>query len=119
MTMNIFSSTQKTLFLFIIIALLSACSSTQNTQVMIDKKPLINDHQLLLSLLNRPLPKDQIMMMQFAQQTYKDSRVFPQISVSYVAIRGEKTSDSPNTPSPIYSQLIYNDQNAINVGAPQ
>ncbi len=112
-------SIKKIFFIFTIFSLLSACSATPEPQAIGHKKPLINDHQLLLSLLNRPLPQDQIMMMQFAQQTYHNNSIFPQISVSYIAIRGEKKHDIGNNRSPIYSQLIYNDQNAIMIGAPQ
>ncbi len=119
MTVSTFFLPIKQLFILMAILFVSACSTTPEPEISQHKKPLINDQQLLLSLLNRPLPQDQLMMMQFARQTYNNEGVFPQISVSYVTIRGNKKDDTSSYSSPIYSQLIYNDQNAIMVGAPQ
>ena len=104
--------------------ILSACSSTSNLtheSFSLEKKPLTTDHQLLLSLLNRPLPEDQLMMMQFAKNNalannYSDEN----FSVNYVNIRGDRTEDMTAISIPLaYSQLVYQDQNSIAIGAPR
>ncbi len=119
MTVPTFLLTLKHFTLLTAMLLISACSSTVDTPVAIEKKPLISDQQLLLSLLNRPLPQDQLMMMQFAQQREQQTNLFAKATVSYINIRGDKTSDQRPIAPTIYSQLIYKDANAIMVGAPQ
>ena len=57
-----------TLGAILIITLLSACSSTQQT--IVEKKPLVSDHYLMLSLLNRPMTQDQQMMLAFAAPVF-------------------------------------------------
>jgi hypothetical protein len=121
---NKHSALLKTSFLITLMVLLSACSSTNIEQtslysVQLKNKPITNDHQLLLSLLNRPLPQDKIMMMQFAQQAAVRHDELPHAIVSAVAIRGDKNIDKNSIPPIIYSQLIYTDQNSIMVGAPR
>jgi len=107
----------KVLFTLTLLALLSACSTAVTHPIAFKKSPWINDQQRLLSLLNRPLPQDKVMMMKFAQQNNYNNAEFPY--VNYIAIRGDKSTDNDLMPSAIYGQLIYNDPNAIMVGAPQ
>lgn len=82
------------LVIFFIVAL-SACSSTDT--VRIDKKPLVSDHQLFVSLLKRPTTADQVMMMQFAAQRtsdYQNSFNEQTPWVDYVMIKGERTKQA-------------------------
>ncbi len=104
--------------------ILSACSSTSNlthNSFTVEKKPLTTDHQLLLSLLNRPLPEDQLMMMQFASNNaLANNRSADNFSVNYVSIRGDRTANMTAVTTPLaYSQLVYQDQNSIAIGAPR
>ena len=50
----------------LIVTLLSACNSTPT--IVMEKKPLVSDHYLMLSLLNREMTQDQQMMLAFAEQ---------------------------------------------------
>lgn len=95
----------------IMVLSLTACSSTSEQTTY--KKPLTSDHQLMMSLLNRPIPQDQQMMLAFAQQkTEQHSPYF----VNAISIKGEKTENetADNIPD-IYSQLIAQDINAIRI----
>lgn len=110
---------------------ISACSSTANTtnnnwvensvstnNINVEKKSFSSDHQLLLSLLNRPLPEDQLMMMRFAQVQYTDNQNNSQ--VNYVNIRGNRSEDKDNVAITFaFSDLIYQDKNSIAIGAPR
>ena len=59
---------KKILTLLVVLSafLLTACSTTPKVEIV--KKPLIADHHLMMSLLNRPVTEDQKMMLAFAQQ---------------------------------------------------
>ena len=105
-------------FTLLFTLLLSACSniSTLPTAKNQDNREIFtSDHQLLLSLLNRPLPEDQIMMMRFAK-TINNTTQSP--NVSYVEIRGSHNTNSVKAVTHLYSELIYNDQNSIAIRAP-
>ena len=114
------------------ILFISACSSTANTthynwtddtistnNVSVEKKSFSSDHQLLLSLLNRPLPEDQLMMMRFARinEINNSGKAYP--TVRYISIRGEQSDNNAESPTFAYSDLIYQDQNSIAIGAPR
>jgi len=93
--------------------LLTACSST--SVVKIEKKPLISDHHLMMSLLHRPVPEDQKMMIAFAQQR---ERYSSDIFVNAVSIKGPKASDDNiNRPQHAYAALIERDVNAVTIVA--
>ena len=140
----------KTLITLVFILLLSACSSTEkmNTEQVATntssnkyasttnfphssftatnsetiKKPLETDHQLMMSLLNRPMTEDQKMMLAFAQQRAQTTAYLQQSGYAdytfsnYVTITGNK-EETPLTKQPIniYSKLIANDINAVEV----
>jgi hypothetical protein len=123
--MSKFNNIFKLLTTILIILFVSACSSIatppsnnwidnsiQTNNLSVEKKSFSSDHQLLLSLVNRPLPKDQLMMMRFAQVQYGENSNAPQ--VNYVSIRGDRSEDKQNAAiSFAYSEIIYQDQNSI------
>ncbi|PCI62608.1 MAG: hypothetical protein COB35_02985 [Gammaproteobacteria bacterium] len=126
--MSKFNKHLNILTLSFLILLVSACSSTANmgnnstssnsNQFGIEKKSFSSDHQLLLSLLNRPIPEDQQMMLRFASIQYGSENSYPE--VSYISIRGDRSTDNTNNPIVFaYSDLIYKDQNSIAIGAPR
>ena len=92
-------------------------SHTQFTPINANsnKKPLPSDHQLMMSLLNRPMTEDQAMMLAFSEQrTYQNSP-----STGGVLIKGSKASDQDAQPSSsMYADLIAQDINAVTISAP-
>jgi len=93
--------------------LLTACSSTP--KVKLEKKPLISDHHLMMSLLNRPVTEDQKMMLAFAQQREKYSNA---IFINSVSIKGPKSSDTNSQRNQhIYAGLIERDVNSVSIMA--
>ena len=97
-----------------IVTLLSACTSTQ--QVAMKKKPLISDHYLMLSLLNRAMTQDQQMMIAFAEQ--REQYQFPYF-VNAVEMKGPKSEDFPvKRAKNSYSNLIAQDFNSVQISGP-
>jgi hypothetical protein len=79
------------------------------------KKSASSDQQLMLSLLNRPVPEDQRMMLVFAQ---RQASYFPDNTPIGVSIRGDKDSQISTTRArPQYSQAIAQDINAVTISA--
>ncbi len=98
----------------LVFVLLSACNTTPQ-QTKLEKKPLISDHHLLMSLLNRPITADQKMMLAFAKQRdYNNNDIF----VNYVNIKGPRRNNDIYTPT-IYTALIANDINSIRLQGPK
>ncbi len=87
-----------------------ACSSTKTVKV--EKKPLISDHYLMMSLLNRPMTGDQKLMLAFAQQQDEYQQEAMPIFVNAVMITGEKSTRRNQN---IYTDLIAKDINAIRI----
>lgn len=108
-------------FIVLIIALLlltTGCSSTPTAQIEVDKKPLISDSHLLLSLLNRPTTPDQQLMLAFAKQQDSFVQQAPAF-VHAVMIVGEKSEDSvPSFHQSNYYPLIAKDERSIRIGGP-
>jgi hypothetical protein len=103
------------IFALFFFALLSACSST--SKVVIEKKPLISDHYLMLSLLNRPITQDQQMMLAFAQQRENFQN---QYFVNAISIKGPKSeNDNSMQTSHSYSSLIAQDFNSVRISGPK
>ena len=102
-----------TLGAILIITLLSACSSTQQT--IVEKKPLVSDHYLMLSLLNRPMTQDQQMMLAFAEQRENYQRLY---FVNAVTIKGEKNEKQTTRMQHRYSNLIAQDFNSVQISGP-
>lgn len=109
------------LIAILIVTLLSACNSTP--KVVIVKKPLISDHYLMLSLLNREITQDQQMMLAFA--AHRASYQSPYF-VNAVDIRGPKNNEFNNgfngeyktRPTHSYSKLIAQDFNSVQISGP-
>lgn len=82
------------------------------------KKTLHSDHQLLMSLLNRPITADQAMMLAFEQERIDYTRSFSSYDYA-VKIKGDRNSDKSNnrTDNP-YTSLISQDLNAVSISAP-
>lgn len=103
------------LIAIIFVSLMSACSST--SQVAIEKKPLISDHHLMLSLLNRTMTEDQQMMLAFANQRVSYQAIY---FVNAVDIKGPKNDEHPitNRAKHNYSGLIAQDFNSVQISGP-
>lgn len=81
------------------------------------KKSLPSDHQLMMSLLNRPITADQAMMLAFAQERVSYGNTYTNYGVQ---IRGDKSSDDPNNITEhAYAGLISQDINAVSISAPK
>lgn len=80
------------------------------------KKVMSSDHQLMMSLLNRPVTADQAMMIAFEQERARYSHYFSNYAVE---IKGDKNSDKVNNRAEnAYTKLISQDINAVNISAP-
>lgn len=105
------------LFVISLVTILSACSTTQN--VAINKKPLISDHHLMLSLLNREITQDQQMMLAFAEQR---EQYQPHYFINTIEIKGPiDSSYSTKKHTRVqhnYSNLIAQDFNSVQISGP-
>ena len=100
-----------TLLVILFSFLLTACSSKPEIEIV--KKPLISDHHLMMSLLNRPVTEDQKMMLAFAQQR---ERYTNDIFVNTVSIKGPKDSDIDiRRTQHVYAALIERDVNSVSI----
>lgn len=100
----------KSLFILITVIITSACTTTDEITYSEFKRPLTNDYALALSLLNRPIPQDQQIMLAFVEQQTQQYGNF-----HYVSIIGDKSnSPAPKKTSPLYT-LTYNDTNATSL----
>ena len=103
------------IFALLLITLLSACSAT--TEVAIEKKPLISDHHLMLSLLNRPVTQDQQMMLAFAEHRESYQNLY---FVKAIEIKGPKnTQNADARATHSYSELIAQDFNSVRISGPK
>jgi len=79
------------------------------------KKEASSDQQLMLSLLNRPIPEDQKMMLAFAK---RQENYFPDSTIVGVQIKGDSKSENRNTRAiSQYAQVIERDINAVSISA--
>ncbi len=99
------------------ILLCTACSSTEPQVRYIDKKPLVSDHELMMSLLDRPITTDQRIMLAFANyQTEMQHTLDTTTFVRPISITGSTSSNGiPN----YYQTLIANDINAAAIRGPE
>ncbi len=106
--------------LFILLFTSLGCSSTRTVQYQeIEKKPLMSDHYLMMSLLNRPITEDQKLMLAFAKVQDEYQQQLSPIFVNAVMIKGEKSAQTSNqTTTSFYSDLIAKDVNAIRMSGP-
>jgi len=79
------------------------------------KKAASSDQQLMLSLLNRPMPEDQRMMLAFAK---RQENYFPDSTIVGVQIKGDsKTEKSQIRVISQYAQVIEQDINSVSISA--
>jgi hypothetical protein len=77
------------------------------------KKQTSSDQQLMLSLLNRPVPEDQRMMLDFAQ---KQLSYYPNNSLVGIQIRGNKHKENyQERVTSNYANIIEQDTNAVSI----
>ena len=80
------------------------------------KKSLSSDHQLMMSLLNRPMTEDQAMMLAFEEQRKSYSPTYANFGVE---IKGERKANKTEKRSThLYAHLIEQDINAVTITAP-
>jgi hypothetical protein len=92
---------------------LTACNSTPKPMKLV-KKPLVSDHYLLMSLMNRPVTADQQLMLAFQQQR---ESYYGDVFVNAVSLKGPKLRDN-SAPINRFEFLINNDINAIDIQGP-
>lgn len=84
------------------------------------KKPLNSDHQLMMSLLNRPMTADQAMMLAFAQERASYANTFANNVQNGIFIKGSKASDTTtHRAQHVYAQQISQDINGVSISAPK
>ncbi|MBL4765601.1 MAG: hypothetical protein JKX67_10055 [Colwellia sp.] len=84
------------------------------------KKSLNSDHQLMISLLNRPMTADQAMMLAFEQERASYANTFANYAHNGITIKGGKASgNSSSRTLHAYALQIFQDMNAVSIHAPQ
>ncbi|PKI14714.1 hypothetical protein [Colwellia sp. 12G3] len=79
------------------------------------KKSASTDQQLMFSLLNRPMPEDQRMMLAFAEH---QERYLPDSTIVGIQIKGHKrTEETKERVSSNYAHVIEQDINAVMISA--
>lgn len=108
------------LTLFFVLLTSIGCSSTKTVKYKhLEKKPLMSDHYLMMSLLNRPVTEDQKLMLAFARVQDEYQQQLTPVFVNAVMITGDKAEQSSHQrPTSIYSSLIAEDINAIRMSGP-
>ncbi|OKY25531.1 hypothetical protein BI291_15885 [Thalassotalea sp. PP2-459] len=102
------------------ILLCTGCSSTEPQVRYIDKKPLVSDHELMMSLLDRPITTDQRIMLAFANyQTELQHTLDTTTFVRPISITGTSSSKQSNYIPNYYQTLIANDINATVIRGPE
>lgn len=104
---------KKIVLMSILGLLITACNSTPKKTELV-KKPLISDHYLLMSLLNRPVTADQQMMLAFEKER---ETIYGNVFVNAVSIKGPKFIDNSEPQNP-YELFIQNDINAVSIQGP-
>ena len=117
---------KKCICIFIVL-FIGACSNTANKDYSVIerndfKRPLVSDHHLRMSLLNRPVPQDQLMMLAFAQaraENQQDMQKRGYAFVDYVQIKGAPSDDETDVPSSRRTNhYISQDTNAVSILGP-
>ena len=81
-----------------------------------NRSHLYSDHQLMMSLLNRPITSDQAMMIAIAKEREHYNYSLPDYGI---AIKGDKSMDKNDyRPNNRYTNLIIQDINSVNISAP-
>ena len=102
-----------------LVSLITGCKSTNNDHTNWNKRPLHTDHDLMMTLLDRPTPLDQQMMLAFIN--HKERQMKERMGfVNQVRILGQKQDiELVNFHQANYYPLIARDQNAIRVSGPK
>ena len=97
--------------------IMSACQSTAKHEYqVVEKRYFESDQALLLSLLNRPTPADQQLMLAFAGISNTTGQYVP--TITPVSIVGPSGSSEDNRSVSPYQLMISNDNNAISMTGP-
>jgi len=109
-----------TVIVLLTMILTVGCNSTPKSHIAkIEKRPLLSDHHLMMSLLNRPMTQDQKMMLAFSKQQDSYQSQTPTIFVNTIFIKGEKTEQpATNSQNNYYQHLIAKDINSVRVSGP-
>lgn len=86
-------------------------SAVNNNTVL---KDLGSDHELMLSLLNRGMTKDQAMMLSFAQQRASYTAPYQNRGIE---IKGARRDNDNTRVAHLYAHLIEKDTNAVIITA--
>lgn len=79
------------------------------------KKVASSDQQLMLALLNRPMPEDQQMMLAFAK---RQEDYLPDSTIVGIQIKGDsKTENNSARVISQYAQVIEQDINSVSISA--
>lgn len=96
------------------------CSSTKVVNYQETKKPLTSDHFLMMSLLDRPVTQDQLLMLAYANQKEQQMKSFNPAFVRPILLIGnENRSEIASNQLSYYSQLIAKDVNAKRISGPK
>lgn len=96
--------------------LITACNSTAKQEYqVVEKRYFESDQALLLSLLNRPAPADQQLMLAFAGITNTTGQYVP--TITPVSIVGPNSTVDKSQESP-FQQMISADSNAVAMTGP-
>ena len=122
-------------FFITLLLTLSACSSSANQHASLVQKNsssnyltakssgqvISSDHQLMMSLLNRPVTPDQAMMLSL-QKRADDSQNVHIAQEKFVLIKGESSNNTASkysSTSYAYKNQIEEDINAVSIIAPK
>lgn len=106
-------------FALVLALLTTACNTTTNS--VVEKKPLVSDQHLLLSLLNRPMTEDHKIMVAFTNtklQLPENGGFVPLVSPVMITGPYQSTKNEEASIPNFYSQLIARDSHAIRVQGP-
>lgn len=96
------------------------CSNTPHIAQTTEKKPLMSDHHLMLSLLDRPITPDQQLMLAFQQQQEKQQQGLNPVFVRPIYLIGDDIDvRQSNKYISYYSNLIAQDINSKRINGPE
>ncbi|MBU2869906.1 hypothetical protein [Colwellia sp. E2M01] len=76
------------------------------------KKPATSDQDLLISLLNRPIPEDQRMILAYAE---RQNNYLPDSTIMGIEIKGDKRQETRTRVSSNYAHVIEQDNNSVKI----
>ncbi|WP_286235462.1 hypothetical protein [Thalassotalea sediminis] len=104
----------------ILMTLCSACSSTSKQVSYTEKRAIVSDHMLMMSLLDRPVTEDQKIMLAFAnyQEQMQHTLKTPAF-VRPISVIGNSAESSQSLMPNYYQTLIAKDINAARISGPE